>query len=269
MLEAHGRGTLILRSWQDPDRDAVVLEVSDDGPGVPEDVQIEDFRSVLHDEGRRQGHGPRADGRVRDRAGARRPAVGGLLAGPGRVVLARAAGERRERPPARAAARANACPTCRRARARWSSKTSRRWARPSRPRWPTKGSGPIVRRTAKRRSPASRERHYDVIICDLKMPKVDGMAFFREVSAKMPHVARRLIFVTGDVAGTEAERFLEESGCRWVPKPFRLAGPGAGRAGNAGLAPYGHVALCERRARRLTWSTRRRGDRRRCASCDA
>ena len=51
-----------------------------------------------------------------------------------------------------------------------------------------------------------RERHYDVIICDLKMPKVDGIAFFREVSAKMPHVARRLIFVTGDVAGTEAER---------------------------------------------------------------
>jgi two-component system cell cycle sensor histidine kinase/response regulator CckA len=67
-----------------------------------------------------------------------------------------------------------------------------------------------------------RERHYDVIICDLKMPKVDGMAFFREVSARMPHIARRLIFVTGDVAGTDAERFLEDSGCRWVPKPFRL-----------------------------------------------
>jgi CheY-like chemotaxis protein len=61
-----------------------------------------------------------------------------------------------------------------------------------------------------------------VIICDLKMPRVDGMAFFREVSAKMPHVARRLIFVTGDVAGSDAERFLEESGCRWVAKPFRL-----------------------------------------------
>ena len=39
MLAAHGRGTLILRTWHDPDRDAVVLEVNDDGPGVPEDVQ--------------------------------------------------------------------------------------------------------------------------------------------------------------------------------------------------------------------------------------
>ena len=24
------------------------------------------------------------------------------------------------------------------------------------------------------------------------------------------------------VAGTDAERFLEESGCRWLAKPFRL-----------------------------------------------
>jgi len=31
-----------------------------------------------------------------------------------------------------------------------------------------------------------------------------------------------VIFVTGDVAGTEAERFLQESGCRWLAKPFRL-----------------------------------------------
>ena len=32
-----------------------------------------------------------------------------------------------------------------------------------------------------------------------------------------------MVFVTGDVAGTEAERFLEESGCQWLAKPFRLA----------------------------------------------
>jgi hypothetical protein len=24
------------------------------------------------------------------------------------------------------------------------------------------------------------------------------------------------------VAGSEAERFLEDSGCRWIAKPFRL-----------------------------------------------
>ena len=28
--------------------------------------------------------------------------------------------------------------------------------------------------------------------------------------------------MTGDVAGTDAETFLDESGCRWLAKPFRL-----------------------------------------------
>src|SRR5262249_18406054 len=64
---------------------------------------------------------------------------------------------------------------------------------------------------------------YDVVICDLKMPRVDGMTLYRAIAAATPELARRVIFVTGDVAGTDAERFLEESGCRWLAKPFRLS----------------------------------------------
>jgi len=65
-------------------------------------------------------------------------------------------------------------------------------------------------------------RAYDLIICDLKMPRVDGMAFYRLLERDAPDMARRILFVTGDVAGTEAERFLEQTGCRWLAKPFRL-----------------------------------------------
>jgi hypothetical protein len=43
------------------------------------------------------------------------------------------------------------------------------------------------------------------------------------MAAATPALARRVIFVTGDVAGTDAERFLEETGCPWLSKPFRLA----------------------------------------------
>ena len=68
-----------------------------------------------------------------------------------------------------------------------------------------------------------RQQTYDVVICDLKMPRVDGMMLYRAIAAATPALARRVIFVTGDVVGTDAERFLDESGSRWLAKPFRLA----------------------------------------------
>jgi CheY-like chemotaxis protein len=54
------------------------------------------------------------------------------------------------------------------------------------------------------------------------MPRVDGMTFYRTLEGESPQQARRILFVTGDVAGTDAERFLDETGCRWLAKPFRL-----------------------------------------------
>ena len=55
---------------------------------------------------------------------------------------------------------------------------------------------------------------FDLVICDLKMPRVDGMAFYRMLSAAAPGLSKRVIFVTGDVAGTDRAGFLGENGCR-------------------------------------------------------
>jgi DNA-binding response OmpR family regulator len=68
-----------------------------------------------------------------------------------------------------------------------------------------------------------RLKAFDAVVCDVKMPRIDGKGFHKLLAADAPELARRVIFVTGDVAGTEAERFLQESGCRWLAKPFRLA----------------------------------------------
>ena len=66
------------------------------------------------------------------------------------------------------------------------------------------------------------EQAFDAVVCDLKMPRLDGQAFHRALATAAPTLVKRVIFVTGDVAGTKAEEFLEESGCRWLAKPFRL-----------------------------------------------
>jgi signal transduction histidine kinase len=68
----------------------------------------------------------------------------------------------------------------------------------------------------------ARAQTFDAVICDLRMPRVDGPTFYRAIAEFSPPQARRVIFVTGDVTGTEAARFLDESGCPWLAKPFRL-----------------------------------------------
>jgi CheY-like chemotaxis protein len=54
------------------------------------------------------------------------------------------------------------------------------------------------------------------------MPRLDGTAFYQAAAKIAPNLKQRIVFVTGDVAGTDAERFLDDTGCRWLAKPFRL-----------------------------------------------
>jgi CheY-like chemotaxis protein len=221
MLEAHGRGTLVLKSWHDAERESVVLEVRDDGPGVPQDAQSKVFDPFFTTKvvGKGTGLGLTVAYAIAQEHGGRLtiesvPDRGAsffleLPVGATPVRASEPASDPRL-PPVPRGTRALVVEDEPALGDAVAAALADEGFRPDRA---ADGEEALAK---------LRERHYDVIICDLKMPRVDGMAFFREVSAKMPHIARRLIFVTGDVAGTEAERFLEESGCRWVPKPFRL-----------------------------------------------
>ncbi len=68
-----------------------------------------------------------------------------------------------------------------------------------------------------------RERGYDLILSDLRMPELDGPGFYRELEHRHPALRRRLIFVTGDVLNPETREFLERTSAPTVSKPFDLA----------------------------------------------
>ena len=65
-----------------------------------------------------------------------------------------------------------------------------------------------------------RARPYDLIICDLKMPRLDGTAFYRTLAVTYPALARRIVFVTGDTLTPESTRFLTRAGAPTVTKPL-------------------------------------------------
>jgi len=55
--------------------------------------------------------------------------------------------------------------------------------------------------------------HYDLIITDTKMPRMDGPAFYRELIRRRPIFTRRVVFVTGDLMDRDKREWLESTGC--------------------------------------------------------
>jgi two-component system NtrC family sensor kinase len=221
MLSANGRGSLVLRTWHDVEHNGVVLQVSDDGPGVPADVKSKIFDPFFTTKEVGKGTG-----------------LGLTVAYA--IVQEHGGSIRVESPPTGGASFTVEFPVS----------SVENAARPRTPAGTVDQSmhGASVLVVEDERALATavvealteaglrvehagdgeealarvRQNRYDVVICDLKMPRVDGMMLYRAIAAATPTLARRVIFVTGDVAGPEAERFLEESGCRWLAKPFRL-----------------------------------------------
>jgi PAS domain S-box-containing protein len=236
-LGANGRGTIVVRTMHDSDRGSAVLEVNDDGPGIPEDRQGKVFDPFFTTKEVGQGtglgltvayaiareHGGRiwleSRSAVAPDAKADRP--GAVKTGTSFFVELPVSGQHLNPPAARAAQQPISLeafqglhvlvvedePALAQAVSEALADAGFKVDRAS------DGEEGLTRLT---------EANYDLIVCDLKMPRIDGMQFYRAMAAATPALARRVIFVTGDVAGTDAERFLEETGCRWLSKPFRL-----------------------------------------------
>jgi PAS domain S-box-containing protein len=306
MLTSNGRGTLMVRTWQDPGHESIILEVNDDGPGVPEDVRTKIFDpffttkevgkgtglgltvayAIVEEHGGRMwlvsepGGGasfyvelPVAGGKLKAIAPGEVAGVGGAGAvegeggigavpdlaaidetgragwagigggaanalatasaggiggvGPGRAPGAGAgvAGSGGGRPTPRTQIMG---PGQGAGAARLDSQAvlivEDETALASAMAESFSDAGFLVDRAGDGEEAMARLEggHYDLIISDLKMPRMDGIQLFGALRERHPHMAKRIVFVTGDVIGTDADRFLADSGCRWLAKPFRL-----------------------------------------------
>jgi len=280
MLAANGRGTLVVRTWQESERESIVLEVNDDGPGVPGEAQAKIFDpffttkavgkgtglgltvayAIVEEHGGRMwlasepGAGasffvelpcaggkplaPPAEGLEAARPAAFRPAwsaaapagddVSGLVSsgGIGRSRPASDAGGGVPAPPAREPSSGEETPQApTRLDARAILVVEDETALASAMVEAFSDAGYLVERAGDGEEALARLENgqYDLIVSDLKMPRVDGIQLFAVLRQRHPEMAGRLMFVTGDVIGAEAERFLKESGCPWLAKPFRLS----------------------------------------------
>jgi two-component system NtrC family sensor kinase len=64
-------------------------------------------------------------------------------------------------------------------------------------------------------------RTFEVILCDMRMPDLDGPGFYRELARRYPHLQSRIVFLTGDVLSPEAQAFFAHVDRPRLVKPFR------------------------------------------------
>jgi PAS domain S-box-containing protein len=229
-IGANGRGTIVVRTSHDTDRGSAVLEVNDDGPGIPEERQRKIFDPFFTTKEVGQGTGlglTVAYAIVQEHSGriwlesktATGPSVKSFTSF---FVELPISGQHLNAPPAdRPAQQPISLDAFKGLRVLVVEDEPALAVAVSEA---LEDAGFKVDRAGDGEEGLTRltEANYDLIVCDLKMPRIDGMQFYRAMAAATPALARRVIFVTGDVAGTDAERFLEETGCRWLSKPFRL-----------------------------------------------
>lgn len=64
---------------------------------------------------------------------------------------------------------------------------------------------------------------YDLLLCDLRMPELDGPGLYRAVALRWPYLLSHFVFLTGDALSSDTRDFLEQTGLPRLVKPFTAA----------------------------------------------
>ena len=63
---------------------------------------------------------------------------------------------------------------------------------------------------------------FDLVLCDLRMPRFSGCDLYRWILVHRPDIEARLVFSSGDLQSPESAAFLSEARRPILPKPFDL-----------------------------------------------
>jgi two-component system NtrC family sensor kinase len=67
------------------------------------------------------------------------------------------------------------------------------------------------------------QNEYDLVLCDWKMPGLNGQQVYERLCAVNPGLSERMIFITGDVINDKTQKFLQDRRKLCLSKPFSIA----------------------------------------------
>jgi PAS domain S-box-containing protein len=65
-------------------------------------------------------------------------------------------------------------------------------------------------------------KRYALILLDIKMPDMNGIELYQHLDKTIRSLTQRIIFITGDVLGTDTMDFFSRTGASYITKPFDI-----------------------------------------------